>query len=734
METSSSELTLQLTPAVIVFGVGMIVAAGVLGYLNWSRSRFRSAVGWLEGLRVVIVALVAVTLLQPEWREVFEPEKKPVLVVLRDRSGSMETADVLDAGDASGEAVRRETVAETIADPEKWQSLEEEMDLVFEPFSSAENPPESATDLNLALDRALEQYPNLRGLVLISDGDWNAGAAPSRAATRLRMRETPVFAIPVGSETRLPDIEITGFDVPTFAIVGKPVRLPFSIESALPVDYEATVEITMDNGEKLSRNVTIPAMGRIEETFSWKPQQTGEMELIISIPPAAGELNSENNRLSAPLSVRKESLVVLVIESFPRWEFRYLRNALLRDPGVEVRCLLFHPDIGAMGEGEGYLEGFPEPELLASVDVIFLGDVGLGADQLSREQCRTLRDHVANQAAGMVFLPGFRGHQHDLLDTELADLLPVVLEEAQPRGWGSPTPGQFELTDLGLRSLLTRLEDDDDKNADVWASLPGFQWFAGVSRAKAGTEVLATHSSETNRYGRIPLIVTKTFGTGKILFMGTDGAWRWRKGVEDRYHYRFWGQVARWMAYQRNMSLGDTMRLFYSPDRPQTGQVLTLNANVMSVGGEPLRTANVVVQIEAPSGKVESIRLRAGGEGQWGLFTGGFSPEEPGTYRLTMTCAENGGTLESSITVQGTVRERLGRPARFDVMEEIARITRGSLIEKADIDLILEKVAELPEPDPVERRLLVWAHPFWIGTLVLLLTAFWIGRKAAGSV
>src|SRR5438105_12925440 len=51
--------------------------------------------------------------------------------------------------------------------------------------------------------------------------------------------------------------------------------------------------------------------------------------------------------------------------------------------------------------------------------------------------------------------------------------------------------------------------------------------------------------------------------------MGTDGAWRWRKGVEDKYHYRFWGQVVRWMAYQRNMVKGETMRLYYSPDQPR---------------------------------------------------------------------------------------------------------------------------------------------------------------------
>ena len=63
--------------------------------------------------------------------------------------------------------------------------------------------------------------------------------------------------------------------------------------------------------------------------------------------------------------------------------------------------------------------------------------------------------------------------------------------------------------------------------------------------------------------------------------MGTDGAWRWRKGVEDKYHYRFWGQVVRWMAYQRNMAKGETMRLYYVPDQPRMNQTSALHANVM---------------------------------------------------------------------------------------------------------------------------------------------------------
>ena len=734
MTLTNSELTFSSTPTTLVFGIATLIATGGIGFMIWKRSAYSAASGWLEVLRFLIVAAVALTLNQPEWRETFEPDRKPVIAVLRDESGSMKTEDVLAPESSSVGPGAREALATELTTPEAWSSLGEEFEVIIEPFSKAIPGTPGGTDIEKSLSDMLDRYPNLLGLVLVSDGDWNTGEPPARAATRFRMGDIPIFAVPVGSETRLPDLAVTAFDVPTFGIAGKPVRLPFTLASALAKDHAAILEIQTSEGETLTSEVIIPAMGRLQETILWTPKTVGDFKLTLTLPPADEEHDPINNTISAPISIRKEELKVLIIESFPRWEYRYLRNALERDPGVAVRCLLFHPDVTTPGGGRGYLAAFPEPDLLSTFDVIILGDVGVADRQLTADQANEIKHQVASQAAGLVLMPGFRGHQISLLKTELDDLFPVFLDTAQPRGWGSATPGQFELTELGARSLLTRLEDTENANANLWASLPGFQWYAGVTRAKAGSEVLATHSSETNRYGRIPLIVTKTYGTGKILFMGTDGAWRWRKGVEDKYHYRFWGQVARWMAYQRNMASDERMRLFFSPDRPRTGDTLTLNANAMSVGGEPLQSANVIVQITTPSGKIETVRLQPGGEEQWGLFTGTYVPSEPGEHRLTMTCAENGGTLDTTITVQGTTLELVGQPARYEVMAEIARITRGEMLARPDLALIKERIAALPEPEPLERRLRLWAHPVWIGVIVFLLTIFWIGRKVAGAV
>ncbi|HEX4083567.1 MAG TPA: hypothetical protein VHY22_01550 [Chthoniobacteraceae bacterium] len=733
MTPAEQSLVFTHTPASLAVSAAFVLAVAWLCWTAWKRSAFRRSTGLLEGMRLMLAAGIAITLNQPEWREVFKPQNKPELAVLIDTSRSMQTRDMPDTATGAPDGRSRAEAAKPLADIAAWKEIAKKMDVTIEPFSSDGQPPDEGTDLNKALIRAAERHPRLAAVVLASDGDWNTGQPPAQAAVRLRMRHVPVYAAPMGSETRLPDVALTSFDVPAFAVAGKPLRIPFSIESSLPRDEPATLRMECSSGETIEKPVVIPAMSKLQDVIVWKPEAPGDYKLKLIVPPTGGERNLDNNSIEAPLPVRKEELRVLVIDTYPRWEYRYLRNALQRDPGVVVNTLLFHPDLGTPGTGRGYLSAMPGEEELSKYDVVFLGDVGTDKGQLTLEQCAELQKLVRDQAAGLVFLPGFRGYEGSLQGTPLADLMPIVWDDAQPRGYGTNTPGNFTLTEEGTHSLLTKLEDTDDASARVWATLPGFQWYAPVIRAKAGSDVLATHASEENQFGRIPLIVTKTYGSGKILFMGTDGAWRWRKGVEDKYHYRFWGQVVRWMAYQRNMAKGENMRLFYSPDRPRTGAVLTLNANVAGASGDPLHDGVVIAQITAPSGKTASVRLSPAGPDAWGLFTGVFTPTEPGDHRVHLTCAEAGSSLDSIISVQGASKEKVGEPARLDVLREIAQITRGAMLKNTDPATAIAAISALPEPALEERRVQIWASPLWAGFLILLLGIFWAGRKAAGT-
>ena len=152
----------------------------------------------------------------------------------------------------------------------------------------------------------------------------------------------------------------------------------------------------------------------------------------------------------------------------------------------------------------------------------------------------------------------------------------------------------------------------------------------------------------------------------------------------------------------------------------------------MDNNGEPLRTGKVSVQIVGPAGRADSVQLAAAGEDSWGLFTGTFIPEEGGAYTLTTTCLETGATLETSMSVQGLQRERVGQPARFDVLREISEISRGKLTQLDEVGSLVKELSDLPEPELMVRRFRIWSHPLWGALLVVLLAGFWSARKIAG--
>ena len=729
--TTVSNLTFMTTPASVVLSVVVVLATAALGVYAWHRSGYRPAQGFQEFLRVLIVAVIAVLFNQPEWVEEYRPEERPKIVVLWDNTRSMETRDVSAEETSTRDTMTRLDSIHPLTETETWRKLEQRFDVIVQSLSEDK----SETNLHDALAELPERMSNLIGVVLVSDGDWNAGPPPIEAASGLRLKEIPVFTVVAGSSSRLPDVELMNVDLPTFGIASKIVRVPFTIESSLPREYVTTVKMTTSSGETLTKDVRVAPMGRTTDYLAWKPLTEGDFTVTLDVPLHSDETIVDNNSRTAPIAIRQEKLKVLIVESYPRWEYRYLRNALSRDPGVEVSCLLFHPGLSKPGGGSSdYIKQFPTGiEELAVFDVVFLGDVGLDDGQLTVEQCRLIKGLVEQQASGLILMPGWQGRQLSLIESELADLYPVLLDPLQEGGWGSRTPAQMELTERGRRSLLTKLAETQEENVQVWETLPGFQWYAAVKRAKAGTDVLAVHDSMSNEFGRLPLLVTRTFGAGKVLFMGTDGAWRWRKGVEDKYHYRFWGQVIRWMAYQRNMAKGETMRLFYTPEQPEIGQTMALTAHVMEPNGEPVTQGEVFARISSTSGSVETVRFTPEGN-EWGVFHGQFTPTESGEYNLRLSCKQTGASLETKFFVQGREIEQIGKPARPEVLEEIARVTNAEMVRPQEIDEIVQSLANRPLPPMSVRRLQLWSHPIPAAIVILLLSVFWIWRKTTGLI
>ena len=88
----------------------------------------------------------------------------------------------------------------------------------------------------------MSRYDGLRAVMLLSDGDWNEGRPPVAAATRLRERGIPVYAVCVGSEDYLPDLEIQSVAAPAYGLVDEHLALPVTVRSRLRRDVRTTLQ------------------------------------------------------------------------------------------------------------------------------------------------------------------------------------------------------------------------------------------------------------------------------------------------------------------------------------------------------------------------------------------------------------------------------------------------------------------------------------------------------------
>ena len=63
------------------------------------------------------------------------------------------------------------------------------------------------------------------------------------------------------------------------------------------------------------------------------------------------------------------------------------------------------------------------------------------------------------------------------------------------------------------------------------------------------------------------MIVHQFVGSGQVVWLGIDATWRWRYRVGDKYHHRFWAQLARWAAANKMSAGTDFVR--FGPEKAE---------------------------------------------------------------------------------------------------------------------------------------------------------------------
>ena len=316
---------------------------------------------------------------------------------------------------------------------EGWiENLENNATVLVKNFSSYSGA--KATDISSAIRNTIDQTESLKAILLLTDGDANTGSSVLSVGGRSRASSIPVYSIITGSDSSLPDLSLDEVFAPSFILQEERVTINWQASNRFKSSQSTTLTL-LANGQKVAEKpISFIGEESISGNLSWLPENEGEIEFEIILGKINGEAYRDNNNKKINTRVENKTIRALIVDSFPRWEYRFLRNALNRDPGVDLSCILFNPGMNP-SIGKNYIQEFPLDEAsLAPFDVIFLGDVGFSEDELNQKQCELLTDLIQYQASGIIFMPGRRGRQQSLTETSLNEVLPVIFDTQKPRG------------------------------------------------------------------------------------------------------------------------------------------------------------------------------------------------------------------------------------------------------------------------------------------------------------
>ncbi len=757
---------LILLPVLFLF-VGFV-------YRREASSASSNAKMLLAGLRLIALVTVLLILFQPVNRSQVFSVSRSIVAFLVDESASMDRREEypeeyrekleevagLSDGESVGDLTRSELLKRVFNNPQTGllDRLTSKVDVQFYGFSKSARPlvevgeaqaNGEATAVGDGLLTVLNElrHRNLSGVVVLSDGQSNWGRDALEVARHAASEGIALHTVGVGNPSLPRNVAILEVVAPDVALVNDEVAVEVTVVSEGYEDQPAElVVVERESGEELvNSSFTLSGRGSQQtETIYFKPDREGEYVLEISIPVKPEEQFSDDNRRVHHLRVEPEVIRVLYVEGRPRWEYRYLKNLLLRAENFRVQCLL----VGASGDfiqessdDVPALTRFPPTrQALFDYDVLILGDVApdqidvYGSRSTTEDLLRDIHDFVT-VGGGFIMVAGQLHSPRDYRDTAIADILPVEIGNAEEAEAEKQDRGAFRphLPDPFRPHDIVRLEKDLERNQKLLEGdsegLAAMRWYAAVRRAKPGAEIILQHPMNSNRYGPHVLSAATRIPEGRTLYVGFDETWLWRKPYGDRYTERFWRAAVRHVAIGKLRRMDKRFDLRTDKERYNLGEPIQLSVRVLDQDFRPSRNETELVRVQRTDGSVEDLLAYRQEEG---LFERTVRADVPGTYRFWVEDpAQPDKRLSQRIVEVSVPRLEILNPSlNQPYLSSLAETTDGTSRGLHDLEGLVDSLHGDSRRIPVrteEQEL--WDRWDILAGVMLVLGAEWALRK-----
>ncbi len=597
-----------------------------------------------------------------------------------------------------------------------------------------------------AVDEA--QGRKIAGMVLMTDGRSTTGPDPvalTQKSGRLSPDSSPapIFSMPVGSEHPLPDVSVIDISVPPQVAKDDTVTLAVTISSSGFDGQKAIVELHDGDGPTLSsQDVPLTGARRQIVLFNYEAKQPGTRLLRVNALPLPEETVDSNNSATAAVRVGREPAKLLYLEGTARWDFRFLDHALRRDKGMTTTFV-----VESQLEADGVLPNMmPEaaglstdPAKWAEYHVVMLGDVS--PNMLPEDVQKALVTAVEDDGLGVIIQCGSRHMPWDFKNSPLATILAMTYDATPAKQAGGAKPAGEEkqspddesnvklygleapafapfrmiVTPAGATHPAFAISGNASQDRGLWSRMPEFFWAAAGSKLKPGATRLADIEMAGGK-DKLPILAEQFVGRGRVMVVGCDETFRWRRNVGDRIFYRFWGQALRHVARKQDAS-GQESWLEVMPQRVEPGTPVTIDLYAVDDKNKPLNQDAVTVGVNGKDSK-DTVKLDRIGDA--GHFRGSWTPEQLGVFNVEYDSGVPGG-LSATVEVANSGRELAQPDVDRETLSTLAEISGGRLIELTQLEDLPKRLTgeTTQQQRPYEDDL--WDN--WL-TLLLLVSLY----------
>lgn len=742
----------------------------------------------LAGLRLIVLACAVGMLLEPVLvfsRDEWVPSN---LIVLQDRSESMDLRDAYaDAGEAQkiattlglpgGAAELRQRSRAELAGRVMESGLLDRLaangdrivrqhdftnQLVIGPTTAPTTAPlagattrpsfdRSATGIGAAIRQAIAAHQGqpLAGILLVTDGQSNSGDSPIKAAEFSAADGVPIVSLAMGTAQGPRNVKIERIEVAPVVFARDPNPIRVQVESRGLMKQPATVivERSRDGApwEEFGRqSITLEETGRLVNVpFTFAEEQPTKLQVRARLEDVGPELSADDNTAVADVRVIRQKMRILFIagETFPEVEF--IRAALLRDAHLSASTWLQTAAPDYEQPGDPRIKRLPvTSQELDEFDCIILYDPDPAL--WPQEYPQMLHDFVTRAGGGLIYVAGERNTKNifdhpDDPGSLWLNLLPVVVEPGLYHTdvsvkLSSREAWKLAVTPEGISDLIFAFTENVEEKQKVIQSLPGMFWHFPSTRARPGATVLARHGDPRmrNEHGAHVLLATQLAGPGRTFFVGFDSTYRWRY-LDEHLFDGFWARMIDRAG--RSKQLGGRYPYVLSVDRTsyRPGSPITLTARFENPSdrdkGVEVLNGSVEVGTESP---IPITLMPKAGDAL--TFESTFQAIKPGVHSIRVWSGEpDAQGIVRAATIQIPVELpnlEYDQPIQdLATLQAMARISNGQAYELADASKIADAFRIKRVAHRLEDRQEIWDAPLVYGVMLTALFIEWVLRK-----